>query len=183
MTNGLLKGFSQSDPACVHTTLTSPSLSPQLKNTLINELQWLESPTCDVVRVAHLANQGKSNQFPVISSPLVQHLNRSSFVTRNCYVLSHCHFGPRDNLSLVKKWLTAGPRRCLYFRAQDVKACVVTCGGLCPGLNAVIREIVLSLNNNYNVSQVLGVQNGYRGFYTEEEYRALTKEGVMNIHH
>ena len=39
----------------------------------------------------------------------------------------------------------------------------MTCGGLCPGLNNVIREIVYSLNNNYGVSEIYGIKYGYRG--------------------
>jgi 6-phosphofructokinase 1 len=52
----------------------------------------------------------------------------------------------------VKKWLKAGPRKHLYFRPKEVRAAIVTCGGLCPGLNNVIREIVMTLNQNYGVT-------------------------------
>lgn len=45
----------------------------------------------------------------------------------------------------------------VYFESDDVHACIVTCGGLCPGLNTVIREIVCGLNYMYGVKQVLGI--------------------------
>ena len=49
------------------------------------------------------------------------------------------------------KFLKAGPRKFIYHNPDDVKACIVTCGGLCPGLNVVIREVVMSLWFNYEV--------------------------------
>lgn len=57
----------------------------------------------------------------------------------------------------------AGPRDRIFFNPSGVKAAIVTCGGLCPGLNDVIRGIVLSLNYHYGVHQVYGIQYGYKG--------------------
>ncbi|KAF5481921.1 hypothetical protein F2P56_002532 [Juglans regia] len=51
----------------------------------------------------------------------------------------------------------AGPRQKVYFEPDDVHACIVTCGGLCPGLNTVIREIVCGLYHMYGVKKVLGI--------------------------
>lgn len=45
----------------------------------------------------------------------------------------------------------------VYFKSDEVSACIVTCGGLCPGLNTVIREIVHSLDYMYGVNAVLGI--------------------------
>lgn len=45
----------------------------------------------------------------------------------------------------------------VYFEAEDVHACIVTCGGLCPGLNTVIREIVCGLHYMYGVKKVSGI--------------------------
>jgi hypothetical protein len=45
----------------------------------------------------------------------------------------------------------------VYFESDDVHACIVTCGGLCPGLNTVIREIVCGLHHMYGVKKVLGI--------------------------
>lgn len=63
-------------------------------------------------------------------------------------------------------FLKGGPRKHLYFEPKKVVAAIVTCGGLCPGLNAVIREVTYTLIVNYGVSKVYGIQYGYRGFYT-----------------
>jgi 6-phosphofructokinase 1 len=56
-----------------------------------------------------------------------------------------------------------GPRRRIYFDPSKIRAGIVTCGGLCPGLNDVIRGLVLSLNNQYGVSRIVGFRNGYQG--------------------
>ncbi|GAY51240.1 hypothetical protein CUMW_132710 [Citrus unshiu] len=75
----------------------------------------------------------------------------------------------------------AGPRQKVYFESDEVYACIVTCGGLCPGLNTVIREIVYSLYYMYGVKRVLGIDGGYRGFYAKNTI-ALTPKGVNDIH-
>lgn len=48
-------------------------------------------------------------------------------------------------------FLLAGPRRELFFNSKKVSAAIVTCGGLCPGLNVVIRELTHTLYKNYDV--------------------------------
>nr|GMD45966.1 ATP-dependent 6-phosphofructokinase 6-like [Ipomoea batatas] len=75
----------------------------------------------------------------------------------------------------------AGPRQKVYFNSDDVHACIVTCGGLCPGLNTVIREIVHSLDYMYGVNKVLGIDGGYRGFYAKNTIN-LTPKLVNDIH-
>uniref|UniRef100_A0A453FG80 Phosphofructokinase domain-containing protein n=1 Tax=Aegilops tauschii subsp. strangulata TaxID=200361 RepID=A0A453FG80_AEGTS len=69
----------------------------------------------------------------------------------------------------------------VYFEPEDVKACIVTCGGLCPGLNTVIRELVCGLSHMYNVNDVFGIQNGYKGFYSSN-YLPMTPKSVNDIH-
>ncbi|KAI8544525.1 hypothetical protein RHMOL_Rhmol08G0304000 [Rhododendron molle] len=68
----------------------------------------------------------------------------------------------------------------VYFESEDVHACIVTCGGLCPGINTV-REIVCGLHYMYGVSRVLGIEGGYRGFYSRNTI-PLTPKGVNDIH-
>lgn len=46
----------------------------------------------------------------------------------------------------------------VYFESDEVNACIVTCGGLCPGLNTVIREIVCGLYDMYGVRRILGIE-------------------------
>lgn len=61
----------------------------------------------------------------------------------------------------------AGPRERIFFDPQTVHAGVVTCGGLCPGLNDVVRSIVLCLSARYGVPRVTGIRYGYRGLLPE----------------
>ncbi|KAH6792788.1 phosphofructokinase 4 [Perilla frutescens var. hirtella] len=75
----------------------------------------------------------------------------------------------------------AGPREKVYFQSEEVRACIVTCGGLCPGINTVIREIVCGLNIMYGVNEILGIQGGYRGFYSKNTVQ-LTPKSVNDIH-
>ncbi|XP_059456633.1 ATP-dependent 6-phosphofructokinase 3-like isoform X2 [Corylus avellana] len=75
----------------------------------------------------------------------------------------------------------AGPRQKVYFESEEVHACIVTCGGLCPGLNTVIREIVCGLYHMYGVHKVLGIEGGYRGFYARNTI-PLTPKVVNDIH-
>ncbi|XP_040371528.1 ATP-dependent 6-phosphofructokinase 6 isoform X2 [Rosa chinensis] len=75
----------------------------------------------------------------------------------------------------------AGPRQKVYFEPDDVRACIVTCGGLCPGLNTVIREIVCGLYYMYGVHRILGIEGGYRGFYARNTI-PLTPKVVNDIH-
>jgi 6-phosphofructokinase 1 len=57
----------------------------------------------------------------------------------------------------------AGPRDRLFFDPARTRAGVVTCGGLCPGLNDVIRSLFLELHHVYGVNEVLGFRWGYTG--------------------
>nr|XP_024384297.1 ATP-dependent 6-phosphofructokinase 6-like isoform X2 [Physcomitrium patens]XP_024384298.1 ATP-dependent 6-phosphofructokinase 6-like isoform X2 [Physcomitrium patens] len=75
----------------------------------------------------------------------------------------------------------AGPRDQIYFKPEEVRACIVTCGGLCPGINTVIREIVCGLWTQYGVREILGIDGGYRGFYSKNTID-LTPKTVNDIH-
>ena len=57
----------------------------------------------------------------------------------------------------------AGPRARLFFDPKRTRAGIVTCGGLCPGLNDVIRSLFLELHHAYGVKEILGFRGGYRG--------------------
>jgi 6-phosphofructokinase 1 len=78
----------------------------------------------------------------------------------------------------------AGPRSRIYFDSSKVKAAIVTCGGLCPGLNDVIRAIVMEAHHNYNVAGVLGIRFGLQGFIESYGHAPveLTPESVSDIH-
>ena len=78
----------------------------------------------------------------------------------------------------------AGPRRNIYFDPVETSAAIVTCGGLCPGLNNVIRSLVLELHYHYGVKNILGIRFGYTGLdpASGREPISLTPEFVEDIH-
>ncbi len=78
----------------------------------------------------------------------------------------------------------AGPREHIFYDPSKLKCALVTCGGLCPGLNDIIRSIVLELHYGYGVRNILGVRYGLRGFISRYGYDTmpLTPAEVVNIH-
>src|SRR6185503_11278049 len=94
----------------------------------------------------------------------------------------------------MKSWLdkgleppameTAGPRRRLFFYPPMLACGIVTCGGLCPGLNDVVRSIVLSLHHHYGVTKVYGFRFGYEGLVTRLGHAPieLTADAVNRAH-
>ena len=78
----------------------------------------------------------------------------------------------------------AGPREMIYFTPAHVHAGIVTCGGLCPGLNDVIRALVRCLYFRYGVTRISGIQFGYRGFLPESQFgiKILDPNIVDDIH-
>jgi len=57
----------------------------------------------------------------------------------------------------------AGPRQHIFFDPMTTRVGIVTCGGLCPGLNNVLRSMVLELNHKYRVRDILGFRYGFEG--------------------
>lgn len=81
----------------------------------------------------------------------------------------------------------AGPRENIYFSPHNVRAGILTCGGLCPGLNDVIRSAVRTLWHDYGVKNITGIRYGYQGLLGNvpdniETTIRLTPEIVDNIH-
>lgn len=78
----------------------------------------------------------------------------------------------------------AGPRQSIYFKPEKTRVGIVTCGGLCPGINNVIRSIVMTLYYRYGVKVVYGFRYGFRGFIKKYSYEPLflTPENVRDIH-
>jgi 6-phosphofructokinase 1 len=78
----------------------------------------------------------------------------------------------------------AGPRAKLFFDAKQTRAGIVTCGGLCPGLNNVIRSLFLELHYGYGVREVLGFRGGYSGLDPKcgAEPVKITPQFVDGIH-
>ncbi len=78
----------------------------------------------------------------------------------------------------------AGPREKLFFNPETATAAIVTCGGLCPGINNVIRSLVMALHYFYGVKRIIGVPYGYEGLVPDlgHGFRKLTPDDVKDIH-
>ena len=117
----------------------------------------------------------------VVGNGTANYVKDSSFVRTAVNVYDTSKNDPLDSSNLMQK---AGPREYIYFSPDEVKAGICTCGGLCPGLNDVIRPVVRCLWNRYGVRDIRGFQFGYKGFFKDENYETipLNPENVDEIH-
>jgi 6-phosphofructokinase 1 len=123
---------------------------------------------------------------PRVDSPLIQ--SKRHFVDDDEKILVYSHSrdvrdsqGSGKELPIFEK---AGPRRKIFFELAGLNCGVVTCGGLCPGLNDVVRTITLSLFWQYGVKNVYGFRYGYAGLTSRPPRppMLLTPELVNDIH-
>jgi 6-phosphofructokinase 1 len=120
-----------------------------------------------------------------IASPL----NVATFTSDNKRLLFNCYL---DNYAEIKNGQglplsieLAGPRENIFFEPCLTKAAIVTCGGLCPGINDVIRSITMELFYRYDVKDISGIKFGFRGLIPEYGHKPvqLTPEIVKDITH
>ena len=126
-----------------------------------------------------------------VKSPIelsLEHGNfRAAYVTDNSYVRRQVNVykGAEEDCDDKAKFMEkAGPCEYIYFNPTHVTAGICTCGGLCPGLNDVIRAVVRCLWNRYGVRRIKGIQFGYKGFFAEQGYDTidLNPDNVDAIH-
>lgn len=86
---------------------------------------------------------------------------------------------PDANRSFEK----AGPRSKIFFDPKDTRAAILTAGGLCPGINNVIRSLVLMLVHAYEVRQVLGIRFGFAGLVPGGQEPIVLDHGVVETIH
>lgn len=122
------------------------------------------------------------SEFPSTNIPNPS-VERSHFIPDNEIILYQTQWRYDKPELSSEAYLRAGPRASLHFDPPKVTAAIVTSGGLCPGMNNVIRGIVHCLYYQYNVKTVLGVQGGYTGFRPDREPILLTVENTAHIHH
>jgi 6-phosphofructokinase 1 len=98
----------------------------------------------------------------------------------NLKVFAQCLEEKRLPLVLEK----AGPREKVFFNPSVTTAAIVTCGGMCPGINNVIRSLVMGLHYFYGVKRILGVPYGYQGLNPEfgHGFIELEPKKVKDIH-
>lgn len=86
-----------------------------------------------------------------------------------------------EDYGIIQK---AGPREKIYFNPDHVRAGIITCGGLCPGLNDVIRSAVRTLWYRYGVRRITGIKFGYNGLLgaVDDSLMDLNPDVVDDIH-
>lgn len=142
------------------------------KNQLINlqELPHLSDNTPDLeTRVNPLQN----SEF--------YHPSKDFYISSSDVILTPITFDLSSPISFLA-YHRGGPRMHICFEPSRVRAAIVTCGGLCPGLNTVIRELVVGLWNMYGVRDIFGVKSGFRGFHSSLEPVRLDPKLVHNWH-
>ena len=121
-----------------------------------------------------------------IESPLVQGSRQFFDDGEKILVYSHSESFRilRDSTQTPPMFERAGPRRKLFFDPKKLNCGIVTCGGLCPGINDVIRTITLSLAWQYGVRNVFGFRYGYTGLSSNAPMPPflLTPDLVEGIH-
>jgi 6-phosphofructokinase 1 len=129
-----------------------------------------------------------SARFP---SPLqgLRHEAHAGFVSDERHRVLFDHSLERVRTSLEREVAPitierSGPREKIFFNPAETTCAIVTCGGLCPGLNDVIRGLVMSLNYSYGVKTIYGIPYGYEGFIDRYGHtiRKLTPDMVSDVH-
>lgn len=101
---------------------------------------------------------------------------KANYVRDNSYVrykVNVYNDDKSDDLTSSNLMQKAGPREKIYFDPKHTNVGICTCGGLCPGLNDVIRAIVRCLYNHYGVRRINGFRYGYKGFFAEEGFDTI----------
>ncbi len=107
------------------------------------------------------------------------------FVLPSARILKQCEISDEEPLDATVSFEKAGPRKRLFFDPAKTTAAIVTCGGLCPGLNNVVRSASLELIFNYGIKRVLGIRYGYQGLNPEvgQPPVELTPRYIERIHY
>ena len=113
-----------------------------------------------------------------IKSPLAEKYKNSSdaFVSDDDRIIYESDLKTileNKNSSQIISFEKAGPRKEIYFDPSKVKAAIVTCGGICPGLNDVIRSIVMESYYGYGIKNIFGIQYGYTGLLPDKGYELV----------
>ena len=141
------------DPSKIFGTSVTKTYTP----THIGELYGLEKHPSPFARGGALWDWGYGQHF--IDNRETVGLNPLKTVEANDVV--------EDSAYLDECAVRAGAREVIYYNPKKVKAAIVTCGGLCPGLNNVIKQITVTLED-YGVEEILGIKYGFRGFFEKQ---------------
>ncbi|KAH7572693.1 hypothetical protein ACOSP7_015943 [Xanthoceras sorbifolium] len=167
--------LSHPEPESTNLTTESYNLQDPNNSSIIN-LQKLPHLTDLLPTLKTYINPLEHNPF--------FHPSDGFYITPTDVVLRHVVYdisGTFSSPSPLLAYLRAGPRKQIFFDPTNTRAAIVNCGGLCPGLNTVIRELVVSLWELYGLRHIYGIQAGYRGFYSTDPV-ALNPKMVHGWH-
>lgn len=121
-----------------------------------------------------------------IRNPIAMPIGKD-FVDDETKLLCNPHLPDAETMFQAKQKLpafeVAGPRKMLAFDPANTKIAIVTCGGLCPGINTVVRAIVLQAFDRYGIRSIVGVRFGYHGLgANRRSFKILNPEVVADIH-
>ena len=105
------------------------------------------------------------------------------FVTddeRILYDVSHDYFNKcKETGEIPVSFEKAGPKETIFFEPAKTKVAIVTCGGICPGLNNVIRSLVNQLYYRYGINRILGIRYGYEGLISKYNHPVVELTATM----
>jgi len=116
------------------------------------------------------------SRYPLTSSVFVHGRERVLHTVTYREVVDEIHNGS------AKSFEKGGPRKMVYFDPSKVKSAIVTCGGLCPGINDVIRAIVMESWYSYGARNIIGIPYGYNGLLPENKYEPIVLDPVKVEH-
>jgi 6-phosphofructokinase 1 len=118
-----------------------------------------------------------------IPSPL-RLASQAAFIKEGSYVLRDIEVPRRRSRGEPRGFEKAGPRAEVFFDAKKITVGIVSAGGICPGINDVIRSIVMELHHGYGVQRILGFRFGFTGLDPASGYEPLVLDpaAVRDIH-
>jgi hypothetical protein len=144
-------------------------------DSLLQELEMMTRIVCPFVKVNNLIVDLQIHNPPTYPCPLVAHhtkqhreepfLMPEALVRPGEFVIQNCVFRAGQNIETEKKFMRAGPRASQYFDPSQVRADIVCLGKVCPGINNIIRELVILLKETYRVESVTGIKFSLKGYY------------------
>ena len=118
--------------------------------------------SCKIPSPIHLSN--------VIGDRIANYVTNDDFIRFRLESKVGEQYGPFKREQLIEK---AGPREKIFFNPSHVHAGIITCGGLCPGLNDVIRSVVRCLWGRYGVKRISGIRFGFKGLLPDYHFDVM----------
>lgn len=119
---------------------------------------------------------------PIRNSSFLEEENMYSLLSVRMHYLKE--FIAKYGADSVPRLECAGPHRKIFHNPAETRVGIVTAGGLCPGLNNVIKGLVEIMTFDYGIKTIYGFRYGYAGLIPEYGYEPmmLNPDVVDTIH-